>query len=113
MIDHLSRYVIPEIFDLEIKSQEPWNNINISKIIEDFYILAKKLKIYDNIFLDGDGDWQDDDEILDLQLSLEQEYKGSWGSFYITWNKEDWKCKSIWYNGEKDGEQIYESWENS
>jgi len=112
MIKHLSRYLIPEIFDLEIKSEEPWNNINITGIIEDFYNLTKKLKIYDKIFLDGDGSWQDDDELLDLQLSLEQEYNDSLGSFYITWYKEDWKCKNIWYSADKDGEQIYDSWEN-
>ena len=29
------------------------------KIIEDFYNLTKTLKIYDKIFLDGDGNWQE------------------------------------------------------
>lgn len=31
MIKHLSRYLIPEIFDSEIKSEEPWYDIDISK----------------------------------------------------------------------------------
>lgn len=90
-----------------------YDDIDINAVLNDFSSLTRKLGIADKIYLDGSFSWQEESELVDLQLSIEEQYENSWGQFFITWYKDDWKCKSIWYSGNtEDDEQVFKDWEN-
>ncbi len=112
MIKNLGYYVIPGIFEENVSN---WQDIDTQKIIEDFIELTGDLKLDVNL---GYGeDWQEDEDLWDLQLDLENsEFRGYIGNFYITWRKDaNWECSNIWFSGSNevdDSDQVHWFWDN-
>ncbi len=113
MIKPLPYYVIPEIFLSNIIHEDPWSYIDTTDIMSDFVDFLDKIGILYDLDLDPVPGWEEADDLIDLNISVGNSYKNSWGSFYITWYKDTWECKHIWYSGNTDeDEQVYEDWEN-
>ncbi len=113
MIKPLPYYVIPEIFLSNIKHEYPYSYINTTDIMSDFTDLLDKIGILYDIDLDYDSSWEEADDLVDMTISINKPYENSWGQFYITWYKDTWECKHIWYSGNTDDdEQVYKDWEN-
>jgi len=90
-----------------------FSDISIENILKDFNNILIKNKIYDKVFLDGSFEWQEESNLIDLQFYIEEKFENCWGSFYVTWFKDTWECKNIWYSGDtEDGEQVFKDWAN-
>jgi len=103
MIKKLPYYLIPQIMN---ESCTGWDDMSIEEILFDFY------KVFPvEIEITGSDGWQEESDVLDLELNCHELYKNSTGSFFITWNTKNWKCKGFWYSGEdENGDDVFESW---
>jgi len=104
----LHNFIYNTFGDVDIE----FNDISMENILEDFSNLLKKHKINCKISL-TDCEWQEESGLIDLQFYIEEQFKKSWGSFFITWYKDTWECQHIWYSGNTNkSEPIYKDWVN-
>lgn len=112
MVKKFPYYVLHELFTFNLSN---WQAMNCEEIISDTYKLLKKHNLHDEMILNGDYEFQEEDDLIDLELYLDSDFRGFYGNLYVTWRKDNgWPCSHIWFYGynEDDTDQLHIDWEN-
>jgi hypothetical protein len=97
MIQPLYKYLIPEIMEGNSYPGTTWENASLwnTNIFNDLEKWQQKNNVFFSVV---DWNWEVEDDIIDLVLETETDYKGFYGNFYITWDDAG-KPQSLWFSG--------------